>query len=65
MQELVKTGKYTEINNNPMSTFGLIQENMELSHIHLTVADSTWLKIEVLPIGRYPAEIRSKGLELP
>jgi hypothetical protein len=39
---------------------------MELSHIHLTtVADSTWLKIEVLPIGRYPAEIRSKGLELP
>jgi hypothetical protein len=41
MQELVKTGKYTEINNNPMSTFGLIQENMELSHIHLTVADST------------------------
>jgi hypothetical protein len=43
MPELVKTGKYTEINNNPISTFGLlIEENMELSHIHLTtVADST------------------------
>ena len=36
MQELVKTGKFTEI-NNPMSSFGLIEENMELSHIHLAV----------------------------
>ena len=37
MQELVKTGKYTEINNNLMSSLGLIEENMELSHIHLAV----------------------------
>jgi hypothetical protein len=34
MQKLVKTGKNT---NNPMSSFGLIEENMELSHIHLAV----------------------------
>ena len=36
MQKLVKTGKYTET-NNPMSSFGLIEENIELSHIHLAV----------------------------
>ena len=34
MQKLVKTQKST---NNPMSIFGLIEENMELSHIHLAV----------------------------
>ena len=41
MQKLVKTVKYTEIKksrNNPMSSFGLIEENMELSHIHLAVS---------------------------
>ena len=38
MQELVKTGKYTEkATNNLMSSFGLIEENMEFSHIHLAV----------------------------
>ena len=35
MQKVVKTGKYTDINK--MSSFGLIEENMELSHIHLAV----------------------------
>ena len=42
-----KAGKYTEI--NPMSSFGLIEEDMELSHeshIHLAVycidTDSTY-----------------------
>jgi hypothetical protein len=34
MQKLVKTRKST---NNPMSSFGLIEEIMELSHIHLAV----------------------------
>ena len=34
MQKLVKTQKST---NNPLSIFGLIEENMELSHIHLVV----------------------------
>ena len=34
MQKLVKTQKST---NNLMSIFGLIEENMELSHIHLAV----------------------------
>ena len=33
-QKLLKTQKST---NNPMSNFGLIEENMELSHIHLAV----------------------------
>ena len=37
MQKLVKTGKYTEIKINPMSSFGLIEENIELPHIHLPV----------------------------
>ena len=32
MQKLVKTQKST---NNPMSSFGLINENMEVSQIHL------------------------------
>ena len=35
MQKLVKTEKST---NNWMSSFGLIEENMELSHIHLVVS---------------------------
>ena len=35
MQKLVKTQKST---NNLMSSFGLIEENMELSHIHLAVS---------------------------
>ena len=34
MQKLVKTEKST---NKWMSNFGLIEENMELSHIHLAV----------------------------
>ena len=34
MQKLVKTQKST---NNPVSSFGLIEENIELSHIHLAV----------------------------
>ena len=34
MQKQVKTQKSTY---NPMSSFGLIEENMELSHIHLAV----------------------------
>ena len=34
MQKLVKRQKSA---NNPMSSFGLIEENMELSHIHLAV----------------------------
>ena len=34
MQKQVSTQKST---NNPMSSFGLIEENMELSHIHLAV----------------------------
>jgi hypothetical protein len=34
MQKLVKTQKST---NNRMSIFGLIEENMELSHIDLAV----------------------------
>jgi hypothetical protein len=37
MQKMVKTGKNTETTNNSMSIFGLIEENMELSHIHLIV----------------------------
>jgi hypothetical protein len=37
MQKLVKTGKNTEITNNLMSMIGLIEENMEPSHIHLPV----------------------------
>jgi hypothetical protein len=40
----VKTQKST---NNLMSIFGLIKENMELSHIHLAVLYST---ANVLPI---------------
>ena len=40
MQKLVKTGKYTEITNNPMSNFGLIEEKMEQSHIHSAVSNS-------------------------
>jgi hypothetical protein len=36
MQKLVKTGKDTEI-NKPMPSFGLIEENIELSHIHLAI----------------------------
>ena len=49
MQKLVKTGKNTEINKQSiaMSSFGLIEENMELSHIHLAVlgfqADFSWI----------------------
>ena len=34
MQKLVKTQKST---NNPMSSFGLIEKNLELSHIYLAV----------------------------
>ena len=34
MQKLVNTQKST---NNPMPSFGLIEENIEMSHIHLAV----------------------------
>ena len=37
MQKLVKTGKTQKSTNNPMSSFGIIEENIELSHIHLAV----------------------------
>ena len=37
MQKLVKTGEYTEINKQCHVNFGLIKENIELSHIHLAV----------------------------
>ena len=41
MQKLVKTQKST---NYPMSSFGLIEENMKLSHTHLAVLEvSTYL----------------------
>ena len=36
MQKPVNTQKST---NNPMSSFGLIEENIELSHIHLAVTN--------------------------
>ena len=34
VQKLAKTQKST---NNPMSNFGLVEENMQLFHIHFTV----------------------------
>ena len=37
MHELVKQGNSAKSTNNPMSSFGLVEENMELSHIHLAV----------------------------
>ena len=37
MQELVKQGNTQKSTNNPMSGFGLIEENVELSPIHLAV----------------------------
>jgi hypothetical protein len=37
MQKQVNTQKST---NNPMSSFGLIEENLELSHIHLAVSNA-------------------------
>ena len=37
MQKLIKTQKST---NNPMSSFSLIEEIMELSHIHLAVTSN-------------------------
>ena len=37
MQKPVKTGKYTEINKQSVVKFGLIEKNMELSHIHEAV----------------------------
>ena len=43
MQKLVKTGKST---NNPMSSFGLIEESMELSQIHLAVHQSVFCFID-------------------
>ena len=46
MQKLVKTQKST---NNLMSIFGLIEENMELSHIHLAVTN-TIQKVQGSPI---------------
>ena len=38
MQTQVNTQKPTK---NPMSSFGLIEENMKLSHIHLAVISSS------------------------
>ena len=37
MQKLVKTGKTQTSTNNVMSSFGLVEENMELSHIYQAV----------------------------
>jgi hypothetical protein len=40
MQKLVKQVNTQKSTSNPMSSFGLIEENMELSHIHLAVHQS-------------------------
>ena len=37
MQKLVKQVGTQKSTNNPMSSFGLIEENIGLSHIHLAV----------------------------
>ena len=37
MQKLVKQVNSQKSTNNPMSSFGLIEENIELCHIHLAV----------------------------
>jgi hypothetical protein len=37
MQNWYKQVKTQKSTNNPMSSFGFIEENMELSHIHLVV----------------------------
>ena len=37
MQKLVKQSNTQKSTNNPMSSFGLIEENIELSHIDLAV----------------------------
>ena len=37
MQKLVKTGKTQKSTNNPMSSFGSIEDNIELPRIHLAV----------------------------
>ena len=37
MQKMVKTGKNRKSTNNQMSSFRLIEENMELYHIGLAV----------------------------
>ena len=42
MQKLVKTQKST---NNLMSIFGMIEENMKLSHIHLAVLEQQKVKV--------------------
>ena len=42
MKELVKTGITQKSKNNPMPSFGLIEENMELSHIHLAIRPFEW-----------------------
>ena len=38
MQSWGIQGNSAKSTNNPMSSFGLIEENMELSHIHLAVS---------------------------
>jgi hypothetical protein len=40
MQKLVKQVNTQKSTSNPMSSFGLIEENMELSHIHLAAHQS-------------------------
>ena len=45
MQKLVKTGKTQKSKNNPMSSFGSIEENIELSHIHLAVCTAVWTNL--------------------
>ena len=41
MQKLVKQVNTKKSTNNSMSSFGLIEENMQLSHIHLAVLTLT------------------------
>ena len=48
MQKLIKIGKYTEINNF-MSNFGLIEENIKLSHLNLAVRDTQRLDFSTDP----------------
>ena len=38
MQKVAKQVNTQKSANNSMSSFGLIEENIELSHIHLTVS---------------------------
>ena len=39
MQKLIKKVNAQKSTHHPMSSFGLIEENMKLSHIHLAVLE--------------------------